>query len=217
MHHDMSDFQPIQLTAQTPAHGEPDPEDTARADLYGLLATLFYQAPDATLLHHIAANRASGADADTVLGRAWNTLCDAASITIAVEAADEYAQLFVGVGKQEIFLYGSFYQAGFLNERPLVALRDDLARYGLTRHDNVSETEDHVAALCEVMRYLVAGDDLAVSNLGEQQRFFARHLQPWVDRLCDALENHPQARFYRSAAGLLRAFCSVEAVALEMH
>ncbi|CAG2128871.1 Chaperone protein TorD [Cupriavidus yeoncheonensis] len=210
----MTDFQPIQLTAAMPAD---DAEDIARADLYGLLATLFYRAPDAALLHHIAANRAPDGDSGTVLGRAWNALCDAASTTTATEAAEEYRELFLGVGRQEIFLYGSYYLTGFLNERPLVVLRDDLARYGLVRHDDVSETEDHVATLCEVMRFLVAGDDIAVSNLGEQQRFYARHLQPWIGKLCDALSGHPKARFYRSVAGLMQAFADVEAVALEMH
>lgn len=210
----MTDFQPIQLTAATPAD---DAEDIARADLYGLLATLFYRAPDAALLHHIAANRAPDEDAGTVLGRAWNALCDAASTTTEAEVADEYRELFLGVGRQEVFLYGSFYLTGFLNERPLVVLRDDLARYGLVRHNDVSETEDHVATLCEVMRFLVAGDDIAVSNLGEQQHFFAQHLQPWIGKLCDALSGHPRARFYRNVAGLMQAFAEVEAVALEMH
>lgn len=209
----MTDFQPIQLTAAP----EDDTEDIARADLYGLLATLFYRAPDAALLHHIAANRAPDENSGTILGQAWNVLCDAASTTSEAEAADEYRELFLGVGRQEVFLYGSFYLTGFLNERPLVVLRDDLARYGLVRHDNVSETEDHVAALCEVMRFLVAGDDVAVSNLGEQQRFYAQHLQPWIGKLCDALSGHPKARFYRSVAGLMQAFADVEAMALEMH
>jgi TorA maturation chaperone TorD len=210
----MTDFQPIQLTAAAPAD---QAEDTARADLYGLFATLFYRAPDAAMLHHIAANRADGADEATPLGHAWNALCDAASTTTVAEADEEYQRLFLGVGKPEVFLYGSYYQTGFLNERPLVALRDDLARYGLERHDNVSETEDHIATLCEVMRFLVAGEDLAVSNLGEQQRFFSRHLQPWAESLCDAIAGHPQARFYASAAELLKAFVAVEAVALEMN
>ncbi|CAG9180118.1 TorD/DmsD family molecular chaperone [Cupriavidus pinatubonensis] len=210
----MTDFQPIQLTAAAPAG---DAEDIARADLYGLLATLFYRAPDSALLHHIAANRANGDDADTVLGRAWNMLCDAASTTSEAEAQEEYQELFQGVGRQEVFLYGSFYLTGFLNERPLVALRDDLARYGLVRHDNVSETEDHVATMCEVMRFLVAGDDVGVSNLGEQQRFYAQHMQPWIGKLCNALSGHPKARFYRSVAGLMQAFADVEAVQLEMH
>lgn len=211
----MTDFQPIQLTAAPPTDPA-DSEDTARADLYGLLATLFYRAPDAALLHHIAANRAVGDDAQTVLGKAWNALCDAASETTAAEAEEEYRQLFVGVGRQDVFLYGSFYMTGFLNERPLVALREDLSRYGLERHEGVSETEDHIATLCEVMRFLVAGDDLSVSNLGEQQRFYAKHLQPWIEPLCEAVAAHPRASFYRSVAGLLSAFAGVEAVSLEM-
>jgi TorA maturation chaperone TorD len=210
----MTDFQPIQLTAAAPAD---QAEDTARADLYGLFATLFYRAPDAAMLHHIAANRATGEDQATPLGHAWNALCDAASTITVAEADEEYQGLFLGVGKPEVFLYGSYYQTGFLNERPLVALRDDLARYGLERHDNVSETEDHIATLCEVMRFLVAGEDLSVSNLGEQQRFFSRHLQPWAETLCDTIARHPRARFYASAAELLKSFVAVEAVALEMN
>lgn len=210
----MTDFQPIQLTAPAALDHA---EDLARADLYGLLATLFYRAPDSAMLHHIAANRASAEDAATALGEAWNALCDAASHTSAAEADDEYQRLFVGVGKPEIFLYGSYYQTGFLNERPLVTLRDDLARYGLERHDDVSETEDHVATLCEVMRFLIAGDDVGISNLGEQQRFFSRHLQGWNESLCDAIAAHPQVAFYRPAGHLLRTFLSVEAVALEMN
>jgi TorA maturation chaperone TorD len=121
------------------------------------------------------------------------------------------------VGKPEVLLYGSYYQTGFLNERPVVALRDDLARYGLVRQDNVSETEDHIATLCEVMRFLVAGEDAGIANLAEQQYFFSRHLQPWVETLCDAMAAHPQARFYVHVAVLLKAFMAVEAIALDMH
>ena len=67
------------------------------------------------------------------------------------------------------------------------------------------ETEDHFACLCEVTRYLIAGDDAEVSNLARQQAFFARHLQPWAERMCDAIESQPQARFYAALAGFTRA------------
>ena len=43
---------------------------------------------------------------------------------------DEYDALFGGVGKPEIFLYGSHYLSGFLNEKPLARLRTDLAALG---------------------------------------------------------------------------------------
>jgi TorA maturation chaperone TorD len=87
---------------------------------------------------------------------------------------------------------------------------------GLTRDVALPETEDHVAYLFEVMRYLIAGDDAAVANLTQQRQFFAQHLQPWVNRLCDALSAHPKARFYRAVAEFTRAFVSVETQGFDM-
>ena len=131
-------------------------------------------------------------------------------------AAAEYDALFQGVGKPEVFLYGSFYLSGFLNERPLAALRDELAALGLARDETRGETEDHIAAVCEVMRYLIAGDDVAVCNLEQQRRFFRGHLQPWVEALCDAAAAQPRAQLYRVLADFTRAFVQVETQAFDM-
>jgi TorA maturation chaperone TorD len=113
-------------------------------------------------------------------------------------------------------LFGSYYLSGFLNEKPLAQLRSDLAALGLSREEGVNETEDHFACVCEVMRYLIAGDDVEVANLTQQQKFFSTHLQPWGMALCDAIEQHPQARFYAALAGFVRAFLSVEAQGFDM-
>ena len=78
----------------------------------------------------------------------------------------------------------------------------------------MTETEDHIASLCEVMRYLIAGDDVGVSNLGAQQRFFNAHLRRWVEPFCDAIEAHPRADFYRALAGFTRDFFAIEAQGL---
>ena len=80
----------------------------------------------------------------------------------------------------------------------------------------MSETEDHVAYLCEVMRYLIAGDDAAVANLTRQREFFSAHIQPWVITLCDDLQKHPKAHFYATLAELTRAFIGVEAQGFDM-
>jgi TorA maturation chaperone TorD len=72
------------------------------------------------------------------------------------------------------------------------------------------ETEDHIAYLCEVMRFLIAGDDVAVANLSQQQKFFTAHLQPWVNDMADAITAHPKARFYAALAAFTKAFVSVE-------
>ena len=125
--------------------------------------------------------------------------------------ADEFEALFGGVGKPEVWAYGSHYLSGFLNDKPLVRLRSDLAALGLGRDESRAETEDHIAYLCEVMRYLIAGDDVAVANLTQQQRFFAAHLQPWVERLCEAIAAQPRAEFYRAVALFTQAFMNVEA------
>ena len=222
----MTDAQPLQFQpAATPADSA---EDLARADLYGLLATLFFRAADADLLQRIAAaaldptcdDDTAPADAEaaasSALTQAWRRLVARAGKTTAAQADDEYTELFIGVGKPEVFLYGSYYQAGFMNEKPLVVLRDDLRRFGLERAEGVTETEDHLATLCEVMRYLIAGDDLAVTQIEEQRAFFQRHLAPWVDTACDAVLQHPRATFYADVAGLAKAFFDVERLALEL-
>jgi TorA maturation chaperone TorD len=191
-------------------------EEMARAELYGLLATLYYAPPAPEWM---AQMRVAATEAPTrggFLEEPWRALVGAARETSDAAIAAEYTTLFGGVGKPEVYLFGSFYLSGFLNEKPLAALRGDLAELGLARDDAMSETEDHVAYLLEVMRYLIAGDDVAVSNLTRQQAFFSTHLQPWVLRLCDALQAHPQARFYAAVAGLTRAFVAVEAQGFDM-
>jgi TorA maturation chaperone TorD len=66
------------------------------------------------------------------------------------------------------------------------------------------------------MRYLIAGDDLGVSNLASQQRFFNAHLRAWVERLCDAIAAHPRADFYAALAGFTRDFFAVEAQGFDL-
>ena len=195
-------------------------EDVARADLYGLLASLFYTAPDDDLLHRIAASAAygsgAGAPAEAAMTQAWDELVRVASESNAQEWAAEYQDLFIGIGKPEIFLYGSFYQTGFLNEKPLVRLRDALNELGLESVEEVTESEDHIAALCEVMRYLIAGDDLSVANLTQQKKFFNEHMRSWLPDLCAAIEDHPNTQHYKAVAGLARAFFEVEGYAMDM-
>jgi TorA maturation chaperone TorD len=147
----------------------------------------------------------------------WQQLVGAARALDDAAVAQEFDRLFGGVGKPEVYLYASHYLSGFLNEKPLARLRTDLARLGLARDEAaMPETEDHIAYLCEVMRYLIAGDDVAVCNLASQRDFFATHLQPWVGALCDALAAHPQARLYAALAHFTRAFVGVEAQGFDM-
>lgn len=191
-------------------------EETARAEIYGLLAALYYAPPAPDLLAQLRVAVTQAPAAGAFLEESWRGLVATVRELEDAVIADEFHTLFGGVGKPEIYLFGSHYLSGFLNEKPLAALRSDLAELGLTRDEQMPETEDHIAYLCEVMRFLIAGDDVAVSNLTRQQAFFAKHLQPWVNDMCDALAAHPRSRFYAALAGFTRAFMSVEAQGFDM-
>jgi len=192
-------------------------EETARAELYGLLSQLYYAAPGPELLSALRVAVTEAPTAGGFLQEPWQQLVGAARALDDAAVALEFDRLFGGVGKPEVYLYASHYLSGFLNEKPLARLRTDLARLGLARDEAaMPETEDHIAYLCEVMRYLIAGDDVAVCNLASQRDFFATHLQPWTGALCDALAAHPQARLYAALAAFTRAFVAVEAQGFDM-
>ena len=193
-----------------------DGEELARAELSGLLARLWMAPPDGALLQQFAVAVTAAPESGSHLEAPWGTLVGALRAASEREAADEYDALFQGVGKPEVFVYASFHLSGFLNEQPLATLRADLRRLSLARDESRAETEDHVAYLFEVMRWLIAGDDVAVCNLEQQRRFFRAHLQPWTGALCDAVEAHAQARVWRAVAGMSRAFMDIEAQAFDM-
>ena len=191
-------------------------EETARAEVYGLLAALYYAAPSAELHDNLRVAVTQTPAPGAVLESSWAELVAAAREHSLADIGNEYDTLFGGVSKPEVYLFGSHYLSGFLNEKPLAALRTDIAALGLARDEAMPETEDHVAYLCEVMRYLIAGDDIAVANLTRQREFFARHAQPWLPQMCEAVMAHPKARFYRALAGFTQVFVSVESQGFDM-
>jgi len=193
-----------------------DTEELARAELYGLLAQLWLAPPDAELLRQFAVAVTRAPEDGAHLEEPWLQLVAALRATTVVAAAAEHDALFHGVGKPEVFAYGSYYLTGFLNEKPLAALRTDLQALGLTRDPARVETEDHVAYVFEVMRYLIAGDDAEVCNLDQQRRFFRAHVQPWIEDLCSATAAHPRALTWRAVADFTRSFVQIEAQAFDM-
>jgi TorA maturation chaperone TorD len=192
-------------------------EETARAELYGLMAELLYLPVRTELLARLRLAPTQAPQEGGYLEEPWRQLVGVARDMDDASIEREYHALFGGVGKPEVFLYASHYLSGFLNEKPLAQLRQDLARLGLGRDDaTMSDTEDHIAFVMEVMRFLVAGEDVSVSNLTQQSRFFSAHVQSWVPGLCDAMQAHLQARFYAALAGLMRAFIQVESQAFDL-
>lgn len=204
--------QDLNLTANSRALDE----ETARAEIYGLLSQLFYAPPTEDLLSQLQVAVTEAPDAGAFLEEPWRELVACARGLNHSQISTEYNRLFGGVGKPEVYVYGSHYLSGFLNEKPLVRLRDDLNALGLGRSQSMSETEDHAAYVFEVMRYLIAGDDVSVSNLTHQMAFFAQHVQPWLSHMCQAIQAHPQAVFYARVADFTAVFMGVEAQGFDL-
>jgi TorA maturation chaperone TorD len=184
--------------------GAVDPIDAGRAEEYALLATLLSSAPSAALLEQIAQLKGDA----TPLGRAHATLADVASIAVATEVEREYFDLFVGLGRGELLPYASYYLTGFLNERPLSRLRDDLAALRIERVENNFEPEDHAATLCEIMAGLASGRFLVSPQA--QRAFFEKHVSRWMGRFFADIEKAENAKFYRSVGTLGRVLLEIE-------
>jgi len=191
------------------------PEDRARADFYALLARLFYAPPDDTLLQALsAAQDLSADDASSRLALAWRELARAGMSTNEDAVLEEYDGLFAGVGKSQVSPYLGAYGEKASAENFLAGLRAFLDELGLARRDAVNEPEDHVAALCEVMRMLVLEHP---ADLQLQHGFFSRFLLPGLPGFCDALDASPQAAYYLAVSRFARALFELERVAFEME
>jgi TorA maturation chaperone TorD len=180
-----------------------------RADLYHLLAHLLARPPSDGLLATVASLRGGGSP----LGQEIDLLARLAADHGRDAAEREYNALFIGVHRGELVPYASFYLTGFLHDRPLARLRRDMAVLGLERLAGVSEPEDHIASLCEIMGGLVAGRYPASPALPED-RFFARYLAPWAGQFFRDLERSRNADLYRPLGRIGRLFIDLEAECL---
>lgn len=187
-------------------------EDRLRAHFYGFLARLLAAAPNADFLQDCA--RLSGDNSD--MGQALNRLAEAAQNVRPDALDEEFHALFIGVGRGELVPFGSYYMAGFLNEKPLAKLREDLARLGIERADNVYEPEDHIASVSEIMGGLIEGRFGSPLSLQEQARFFAVHIGPWAETFFSDLEAAENADFYIAVGAVGRLFMSIETTAFQM-
>jgi TorA maturation chaperone TorD len=189
---------------------EGDEIDRQRAAEYGLLARVLGKAPSADTLARIAMLKGDASD----LGLAHIELATAASDVGERAINSEFFNLFIGVGRGEVVPFASYYLTGFLHERPLARVREDLERLGIERADQVGEPEDHIAILCEVMAGLAAGSFEA--DFAEQAKFFERHLKPWAARMFADLELSKSAAFYRTVGRVGRIFMELESEAFAL-
>ena len=185
------------------------PEEAARANFYALLAALLVAPPSAALLAQLA--QAGPIEGDPALARAWQGLVDASKAMDAEAATIEYDELFAAVGKAPVSVYAGHYLGAPAIDHPRVRLQASLAELGLKRADRVSEPEDHLGSLFEVMRVLVAGaPGRDPAPLAEQRRFYQAYVEKAAPALFGALAVAPQANYYRHAAAVGAAFMALE-------
>lgn len=189
---------------------EIDEIDTARAQEYALLAALLVRAPNAELLNKLSNLRGDASP----LGIAHVALAEAASRATEQKIDREFFNLFIGVGRGELMPYGSYYLTGFLHERPLARLRDDLNKLGIERIEGNVEPEDHAATLCEIMAGLVGG---RFGHAGSDQEIFEKHMKPWMGRFFSDLENAEAANFYKPVGTIGRLLMDIETEAFALN
>ena len=182
-------------------------EEALRADLYDFLSALLARPPSRELLA-----RTAGLDGDesTELGRSIRTLSHLARQTSERGARSEYNRLFIGLGRGELVPYASYYMTGFLHEKPLSVLREDMRRHGIRREDNVKEPEDGIASLCEMMGGLIRGRFGAPMDVAAQREFFGRHIAPWAGHFFTDLERAKASVLYAPVGAVGRIFMQIE-------
>ena len=188
-------------------------EDLLRADLYDFLSALLARPPHAALIQ-----RAASLEGDeTALGQAIGALSRVAKASNAETVKREFNALFIGMGRGELVPYGSYYLTGFLNEKPLARLRDDMASLGIKRADDVKEPEDNIASLCDMMAALIRGRSGVPLTLAEQQKFFEDHIDPWAHHFFKDLEGAETSVFYAPVGKIGQLMVEIEREAFRME
>ena len=188
-------------------------EDDLRAKLYEFLATLLRVEPTDAVVQQVS--KLSGDD--TPIGQASATLAHLAKQMDGTAVRAEYVDLFIGVGRGELLPYCSYYLTGFLNEKPLANLRQDMAAIGIVRAEGVKDPEDHIASLCDMMAGLIRGQFSRSFTLAEQASFHKKHLAPWAELFFSDLESAKNAVFYAPVGTIGKAFMDIESKSFDME
>jgi len=187
-------------------------EDLLRAQLYQMLSHFLGNPPSQQDLNSLASMRGDSSP----LGEAIASLAKIAGKTDVVRVAQEYQDLFIGVGLGELLPFGSYYLTGFLHEKPLAALRKDMERLGIARRADVKIPEDHIAAVFEMMSGIIDGKYGTVYDLDEQREFYNKHVGSWARHFMSDLEGAKASILYAAIGTIGRIFLEIEEVAFTM-
>jgi len=188
-----------------------DIEDQHRSSIYALLSKLLSSPPSEDTLNKVR----SLVGGENRIGESINSLSVLSDKLDIKTIEREYHNLFIGVGRGELLPYASFYMTGFLNEKPLANLRDDMKKIGISRSTNNSDPEDHIASLCEMMSGIITNRFYTALSFKQQNDFFATHLGPWAKHFFDDLTAAEYSVFYAPVGSLGKAFMEIETEAFK--
>ncbi len=200
------------MTASEAQQMDVSTEDRLRADFYNFLGLLMAAPPDQMLLNQVAGLTGD----ETDLGQAIQAMSRVAKVTKPAAAEREFNALFIGLGRGELLPYASYYLTGFLNEKPLAQLRNDMAARGITRAQNVFEPEDNIASLMEMMAGMIVGRFGTPATLDDQKAFWNKHIGPWAAHFYSDLEGAENSVLYASIGTAGRVFMEIEREAFRM-
>ena len=187
-------------------------EDQLRADMYSFLANLLRSEPNSELINQLKVLQSD----DSPIVKSIKTLSKVALSLDLPTIRDEYVRIFVGVGRGEILPFASYYLTGFLKDKPLAKLRQDMEKIGIKLEDNVKEPEDHIASIFDMMAGLIVGKFNKKFSIAEQRDFFNKHLAPWVDLLMRDIESSKIAVFYSPIGTIGKEFMEIERSSFSM-
>ncbi len=187
-------------------------EEALRAQLYDMLAVVLRKPPSQDFLDSLAALK--GDDSD--IGKGINALARVAASVTPEKVDTEYHTLFVGLGRGELLPFASYYLTGFLNEKPLAKLRDDMAKLRMVRDAAAYEPEDNIGSLCEMMSGMILGRFGEPVPLARQKEFFSTHIAPWAGHFFNDLEGADSSVFYAPVGGIGAAFMAIERESFRM-
>ena len=188
-------------------------EDQLRADMYSFLANLLRAEPDENLVNQLTMLDSD----DSPIGKSIKTLSKLTTSLDLPTIRDEYVRIFVGVGRGEILPFASYYLTGFLKDKPLAKLRQDMQKIGIKLEENVKEPEDHIASIFDMMSGLILGKFEKKYSITEQKDFFNKHLAPWVDLLMRDIESSKIAVFYSPIGTIGKEFMEIERASFSMN
>ncbi|MEP2782540.1 MAG: molecular chaperone TorD family protein [Pseudoruegeria sp.] len=187
-------------------------EDRLRADIYNFLGVLLASPANTETLTMCAGLKGDG----TPLGAAVNALAKIAKLSKPAAVESEFNKLFIGLGRGELLPYASYYLTGFLNEKPLARLRQDMAARGLTRAQNVYEPEDNIASLMVMMGAMIVGRFGPAREISDQKTFFNTHIGPWAGHFFTDLETAQNSVFYAAVGQIGHVFMEIESEGFRM-